>query len=102
MHLRGHTTKTIIRAMKITTFILLAAILHVSAAGYSQTVTLSEKNASLEKVFRAIYWQTGYQFVYNDETLKGAKPVTIEVNKASIQEVLALCFNDQPLDFVIE
>jgi hypothetical protein len=46
-----HQQRQFIRAMKLTAIILLAAALQVSARGYTQTVTISLKNVSLEKVF---------------------------------------------------
>lgn len=94
-------TKTL-RVMKITALILLMAGLTASAAGYSQKVTLSEKNAPLEKLFTQIKQQTGYLFFYNYDLLKDARPVTISVKEAPLNEVLKLCFKDQPLDYVIE
>lgn len=55
---RADLTKTLL-IMKFTAILLLSAALQVSATGYSQRVTLSEKNAPLEKVFTAIKKQTG-------------------------------------------
>jgi len=45
--------------MNFTAIILLAACLQVSAKGFAQNVTLSLKDAPLEKVFSAIEKQTG-------------------------------------------
>jgi len=92
----------LLRIMKLTTVLILAAALHVSAAGHSQKITLSEKNASLEKVFRSIHKQTGFQFVYNDETISLAQKVTINVKDAQLDEVLNICFANQPLSYTLE
>src|SRR5688500_20195397 len=62
-----------VRVMKLTTIILLSACLHVSANGISQTVTLSMKNAPIEKVFKAIKQQTHYVFFSNYELLQKAR-----------------------------
>ena len=99
----SHSTngKTILRAMKLTTFLLLSFCLGTSAGGFSQKITLNEKNAPIQKIFREIWRQTGLQFVYTNQILKGSKLVTIRVNDATLDEVLILCFQQQPFTFTI-
>lgn len=65
-------------------------------------VTLNLENASLQKIFSAIEAQTFYRFVFTNEQLKEEKPVTISVNKATVQTVLKQCFQDQPVYYSIE
>jgi hypothetical protein len=91
----------ILRVMKLTAFLLLAAFLHVSAGGFSQTVTLSMKDAPLEKVFREIERQTGYGFLYNKTVLAAFPKISIEVKNASVENVLDKCFSSMSLEFVI-
>src|SRR5690606_37754115 len=91
----------IFRIMKLTTILLIAACLQVSAKGYAQKVSLNQNNISLQKVFEEIRKQTGYQFFYADEVLKEAKRVSVNVKNASIEEVLNVCFKNQPLDYTI-
>src|SRR4051812_22680027 len=74
---RSRFTQTL-RVMRLTAFILLVSVLHVAAAGTAQTVTLTAKNASLEKVLGSVKAQTGYFFLYKPSQLKEAKPVTIK------------------------
>lgn len=88
--------------MKLTAILLLTAALHVSATGLSQKITFSRGNASLEQVFEAIQQQAGYSFIFNSHMLAGAKKVNIRVRNASVEEVLTLCFKDQPFSFVIQ
>ncbi|HSC40558.1 MAG TPA: carboxypeptidase-like regulatory domain-containing protein, partial [Chitinophagaceae bacterium] len=88
--------------MKLTTFLLTAALLHVQARGLTQEVTFSGTAVPIQKVFTAIEKQTGYVFFYNTRLLREAKPVTIEVRKKPLLEVLRACMKDQPLDFEIE
>ncbi len=87
--------------MKLTTVLLIATCLQVSAKSYSQTVTLKENNISLVKVFEEITKQTGYQFFYADEVLSTAKPVNVDIKNAGIRAVLDICFKDQQLDYTI-
>lgn len=86
--------------MRITVILLLSAI-HVGAAGYSQNVTLSLKNADLAKAFTEIRKQTGYNFLYNDDWLKEAKKVSITVNNVPLKDALDKCFQDQPFTYTI-
>jgi len=88
----------------LTTLILITAILQVSANSFSfaQKITLSQKNAPLIRIFDQISSQTGYDFLFNSSTLKGARPVNIDVKDAELSDVLRAIFFGQPLDFSIE
>ena len=55
---RERWSKLLLR-MRITAFILLVACMQVSAKVASQTVTLSEKGATLQSIFKKINRQTG-------------------------------------------
>ncbi|MGE7777659.1 TonB-dependent receptor [Chitinophaga sp. NPDC101104] len=87
--------------MKLTALFLLSACMCVSAKTLSQQVTISEKNAPLEKVFREIKRQTGFSFVYTAKQLEKAAPVTLSVKNRHISEVLEACFRNQPLVFTL-
>lgn len=90
------------QVMKLTIPLLLVVCLQVNAKeGYTQKVTLYERNASLEKIFREIRKQTDYLFLYTKEVVQNAKKVNIETKGASIEDVLTLCFKDQPLVYNI-
>src|SRR5687767_5429630 len=84
--------RQILRVMKMTAILLIAASLHVSAGSNAQRITLSLKDASLKTVFMERNEQTGYNFLYSDEVLAVAKKVTIDVKDVSIEEVLKLAF----------
>lgn len=88
--------------MKLLILLTIVACLQVSATGYGQTVTLSVKNTSLEKVFKEVKRQTGFSFVYTRDQLKNTLPVTCNVVKTELKEVLSICFYNQPLSFIIE
>ncbi len=81
---------------------LLAAMLPVSATGFSQTVTIEKKNATLEQVFEELQEQSGYNFVFNSHVLAQAKRVTVHAKNATVEAVLTICFKDQPLTYVIQ
>lgn len=95
-----HITKTLL-VMKLTVFLLTVAILNVSAKGLSQTVTLSGKNISLEKVFSEIKKQTGYFILHPRNVLDGTSKVDVQATAMPLVEFLELVFKDQPLKFSI-
>lgn len=87
--------------MKITSFLLLIGCLHVSARTGAQYITLSVKDAQLQTVLTELEKQSGYDFFFNDAILKAAVPVTLSVKETPIEQVLSICFKDQPLYFKI-
>jgi len=92
--------KTIV-IMKITVILLLAFCFEVHAKGFAQQISLSEKNAPLEKVFKEIGKQSGYHFLYTDEMLQDAHAVSISVKNVSLKDVLDKLFKEQPLQYTI-
>ena len=88
--------------MKLTFTLLVVTFLQVSAATYAQKVTLSVKQVSIVKVFKQIQAQTNYDFLYNEEDVKNAKLVSIDVENKPLADVLNECFADQPLSYTIQ
>jgi len=95
------TPKHLVRVMKLTTFLLLAVALQVSAPGYVHRITLSGKDIPLGKVFSAIENQTGYDFIYDHGILQGARTETLDWRDMALEDVLKASLKDQPLDFRI-
>ncbi|HEY1201456.1 MAG TPA: carboxypeptidase-like regulatory domain-containing protein, partial [Niastella sp.] len=87
--------------MRFSAVFLLAVCLQVHATGYSQKLTLSRREASLDQVFKEIRKQTGYLFFYDLEWLQKATPVSIDVKNAPLKEVLDQLLHDQPLTYSI-
>ncbi|WP_443938536.1 SusC/RagA family TonB-linked outer membrane protein [Pedobacter sp. MW01-1-1] len=87
--------------MKLTTLFLLITALHVSAATFSQTVTISRRTASIKQVFKEIKKQTGYYFFYKEQLLEGAAAITVEFNNAPLAEALNTTLKNQPLSYNI-
>lgn len=97
---RTAITQTLL-VMRMTSILLLATCLHLSARTLAQQINLSEQHVPLDKVFKKITDQTGYLFVYRDEWLKQTRDVSITVHAASLKEVLDICFADQPFTYAI-
>lgn len=88
--------------MRLTLILLTVACLQVSAKSSAQTVSLSQRNASLESTFAAIKKQTSFTFFFADaKLLKRARPVNIEVKNMPLREALNLLLEDQRLTYQI-
>jgi TonB-linked SusC/RagA family outer membrane protein len=89
--------KKMLLVMRITAFIICAALMQVHATGYGQGITLSAKNISLVEVFSSIEKQSGYLFLYEDGTLEKTHPVSVDIKNATLEDALDACFFGQPL-----
>jgi TonB-linked SusC/RagA family outer membrane protein len=98
----SHVRSKLWRVMKLTTLLLFAIIMQISAATKAQKITLSTKNASIFSVFDQISEQSGYDFIVTNSILKKAKNVTIQVKDMDLAPVLKMIFKDQPLEFTID
>jgi TonB-linked SusC/RagA family outer membrane protein len=90
------------RIIRMTIIFVLVIHLQADAHGFSQTITIDKKNASLEEILVEINKQTGYLYSANNEVVKKAKRIDIQVNDATIEEALIICFKDQPLIYVVK
>ncbi|NML38979.1 SusC/RagA family TonB-linked outer membrane protein [Chitinophaga sp. G-6-1-13] len=88
--------------MKLTGMLLLAFCLQVSARVYSQKVTLTERNASVQQLFSTIRQQTGYLFLYSNETLKNTHAVSAQMTDVPLKEALDHITSNQPITYSIE
>lgn len=87
--------------MKLIVVLMTTAFLQISMASEAQKVTLIEKNATLDNIFKKIRIQTGYDFFGDINLLKQAKKINISVTNVPIDEALRLCFQDQNLTYTI-
>lgn len=97
----GGEAQKLLRVMKLTAIILLSACLTASAKGFTQSVTLNEKNAPLQKVFKEIKRQTGYNFLYTLEQLDQAGKVDVQLRNATLEEALTVCLMGKQLTYTI-
>jgi TonB-dependent starch-binding outer membrane protein SusC len=88
--------------MKLLLLFLFVFTFQVCAGSYAQTIRLSVKDVSLVQVFQQIKQQTGYRFVYVRDEINQAKPVSMDVKDASLEEVLDLCFAQQGFTYTIQ
>jgi TonB-linked SusC/RagA family outer membrane protein len=87
--------------MRLTTIILVSAILQVSASSFGQKVTLRENNVRIVDVFNKIRLQTGHDFLISASNLKLAGSVSITVKDTDLKDVLNYILKGKPLTYQI-
>ncbi|HVI48528.1 MAG TPA: SusC/RagA family TonB-linked outer membrane protein [Chitinophaga sp.] len=87
--------------MKLTSVILLFA-LHLSAASYSQSVTISGRKLSFKAVFNMIRAQTGFEFIYNPKLINSAGVIDLNIRSTPLKDALNQCFNQSDLTYEIK
>ncbi|RQO68421.1 SusC/RagA family TonB-linked outer membrane protein [Pedobacter sp. KBW01] len=65
------------------------------------TYTFTFNNAPINSVITEIAKKSNYQFIFDAEYLKKAKPVTAKISTSSLKTVLETIFKDQPFDYEI-
>jgi TonB-linked SusC/RagA family outer membrane protein len=92
-------THKLLVIMRLTTVILIATFMQVSAATFGQRITLNEQKSSIENVLRKIRSQTGYDFLFDRNLVKNAGEVNIEVRNATLEETMKSLLNSLPLTY---
>jgi TonB-linked SusC/RagA family outer membrane protein len=87
--------------MKLTAILLLIGTMHLAAASYSQNVTVSRKNTTLETVFKDIKQQTGYLFFYSGKVNLKRQTLNVELKNVPLEDALRACLSDQNLTYNI-
>ncbi|WP_316846643.1 SusC/RagA family TonB-linked outer membrane protein [Pedobacter psychrodurus] len=91
----------IFMAMKITTFLVLAICMQVSASTFGQNITLSQKNVSLIETLNKIKQLSGYDVLYGDDILPKAKNVSLSLSNVTLDIALEEIFKGQDLTYSI-
>jgi len=93
--------KMLLLGMKLSIFLLILALqVNAKSSGQSR-ITLTAKNATLESVLKEISRQSGLDYAYQDQFKQKAQKVDLSVNNASLDDVLKICFQNQPFTFTI-
>ena len=89
--------------MRLTTVILIATLMQVSASGFSQKkVTYVKKKTNLWDLFVAIKAQTGYKVLWSDEVIKTSEAIEANFKNASIEEVMEKVLIGKPATYVVQ
>ncbi len=85
---------------RLAVYLVLLACFQQGMSAYCQSgsgITLSARDTPLEKILIILRDSAGYTYIGDASWTRVAKNITISVKNASIQEVLDICFKDQPL-----
>lgn len=97
----SYVISNLVLKMKLTCIFLFIALLQIQAKTSAQQVTLSVKNASLSTVISQIKQQTDFDFLYNNSTIEGSKPITVKGTNLDLKSMLDQCFKGQPFEYRI-
>lgn len=86
---------------KLAYMLLMLMSLQLSAATYAQKITIVAERATLTDIITQIRKQTDYDFIYNNQSVKRAKPITIQARNMDLVQVLDRCFEGQPFKYSI-
>lgn len=75
---------------------------YAQAAVPSQAITLVERNVPLSQALKKIEQLSGYTFLYNTQMVQAARPVTLNLQRATLAEALSQVFTGQALTYTIE
>lgn len=107
LHDKGHcesrplSRTKLLLFMRLTAILLLGASLQVSANSNAQSITISAKKITIEKVFKIIEKQTDFSFLWNEKELDKSHTVHLDVKDASLNSVLDICLKGLPLSYKI-
>ena len=91
----------ILICMKLTFALILILSLQLSAKVHSQTITLSIKNSTLNKVLLEIEMKSSFRFIFNDDILPKGKTFSVEANNEDVKDVLKNLFATTNLTYKI-
>ncbi|WP_182923440.1 SusC/RagA family TonB-linked outer membrane protein [Pedobacter planticolens] len=88
--------------MKLTVIIMIVSLMQVSAATFGQNVTLKESRMPLEKVFKEIRKQTGYDIFLSAKQVKLSTVVNVDFANVPLKQVIDKVLAGLPFTYSIE
>ncbi|MDL2319778.1 SusC/RagA family TonB-linked outer membrane protein [Alistipes sp. OttesenSCG-928-B03] len=70
-------------------------------AAAAQRINISVRNTPVESVFELIANQSGYDFVYSNDYLRGMQPVSVQMEGATVSTVMDAVLSGTKLGYVI-
>ena len=89
--------------MKLTIYLFLISLFQVHASSYSQNtkISLQLKDVSIEKVLRAIEFQTEFKILYNDNEVDYKRLVSVDFKKENVSKILDAIFYQTPVSYEV-
>ncbi len=100
-YFKSGTFKKLLLIMKLSVVLMFLTCLQLSAIVNSQTVSLTASDASLKSVLKEFHEQTGFNFFYDDDLLRKAGKVNIDLKDVPIEVALEECFGNSMIDYQI-
>ncbi|WP_159451644.1 SusC/RagA family TonB-linked outer membrane protein [Pedobacter africanus] len=88
--------------MRLTTVILIASLMQLSAATFGQRITLTQTNTPLKDVLKEIRKQSGFDIFYENKLISSNQKVSVAVTNATVEEVLSSALKGLNLKYEIE
>ena len=89
--------------MKLVVLMVLVPVITFAIPAHSQKqIKMEVQGVPLEQVLKELRVQSGYYILYNKQDVQGVKNVSLKVDGASVDDVLRLCLQNTPLQYVIE
>ena len=88
--------------MRLTTVILIASLLQVSASTFGQFITMSKKNVSLESALKEIRKQSGYDFYYDGKTISADQKINVTINNLTVNDAIKTVLKGLNLNYLVE
>jgi TonB-linked SusC/RagA family outer membrane protein len=92
----------ILLTMRLTAVILIASLIHVSAATFGQRITLNKTNAPLSTVLKEIRKQSGFDFYYDFNKLSQNQKVNVSLTNESLDNALSAVLKGLNVEYSIE
>jgi TonB-linked SusC/RagA family outer membrane protein len=89
------------KIMKIFTLIMFVCCVQVSATVYSQNISISEKNISIENLLEKLGRQSGHTFFYNSGLFKNYPLIKVSLKDVPLKDALARILSSSDLDYYI-
>ncbi|MDR6783338.1 SusC/RagA family TonB-linked outer membrane protein [Pedobacter africanus] len=87
--------------MRLAAVILIASLMQVSAATFGQHINLTQRNVSLDNVLKEIRKQSGYDILYNSNSIAKHQKLNVDVKNLTIEQALTVILKGLPLTFEI-
>lgn len=87
------------KAMKLIALLLLGSFLSLHAATFSQTISLSGKNLSYQKIFKEIQLQSGFRILVNRALINNDKKIVLNTEKMPLDDFLQLILTGENMGY---
>jgi len=87
--------------MKLSCILLAIGFLQLNAHTYAQHISINKRDATLVALFKDIKKQSGYHIFYDASMVRGIRPITVNIQQASLEEALAQVLKGSELSYKV-